>query len=561
MLQAILKLASRPFVTLFVIFSLFHLLGSINSFSITCIVRNQWNRKIVGAPYYSNSRRLYKQNNLNDEFDGRRGGQGTENENVVEEAMATLPPWQRLLTKWAALKNGTGNDQNLSNDNVDEGSERRGPSFSRTSLSENVSVEGLLLRGNTVNGIGANITLGTILESQNNKQQGKPAAMAMDDAVESISAAFIAGRSSIDGLFMDALQKLNDLNGLVQTAATQEQQKEKDGLVTRTQNENFDIVDQVEESNPSSLSSLAPMSDNQVRDGISSLIEGFLSDTTSALGPTTMQALVSNVTQLLFASAVEESSEVAQSDKLDLSLVSDFALGSGVDVNLAAGQASELTRDTFELLQFSSNVLNEGYFPKRPMHKEDGSNTISSNALFNGFDVDMVTKSDPVMLQAAEMAALSAAIYQTRMIKILHQYGHSLVHNMTTANIAWLVTDSVMKPTNINGMDDPCILRTIVLRGYDASDESVDREGLVAEICNATRTRLMNGIEVHQGLLAIAEELYDEIVLYIDMASPSHKIAFAGHSIGGSLSNILIMLLCKRRGGEKFLDYNPYFLH
>jgi len=557
MLPAILKLASRPFVTLFAILSLFHLLGSINSFSITCIVRNQLNRKIVGAPY---SRRLYKQNDLNDEFDGRRGGQGTENENVVEEAMATLPPWQRLLTKWAALKDGTGNDQNLSNDNVDEGSERRSTSFSRTTLSENVSVEGLLLGGNTVDGIGANITLGTILESQN-KQQGTPAALAMDDAVESISAAFIAGRSSIDGIFMDALQKLNDLNGLVQTAATQEQQKEKDDLVTRTQNESFDIVGQVEKSDQSSLSSLAPMSDNQVRDGVSSLLEGFLSDTTSALGPTTMQALVSNVTQLLFASAVEESSEVAQSDKLDLSLVSDFALGSGVDVNLAAGQASELTRDTFELLQFSSNVLNEGYFPKRSIHKEDGSNAISSNALFNGFDVDMVTKSDPVMLQAAEMAALSAAIYQTRMIKILHQYGHSLVHNMTTANIAWLVTDSVMKPTNTNGMDDPCILRTIVLRGYDASDESVDREGLVAEICNATRTRLMNGIEVHQGLLAIAEELYDEIVPYIDMASPSHKIAFAGHSIGGSLSNILIMLLCKRRGGEKYSDCNLYFLH
>jgi hypothetical protein len=99
---------------------------------------------------------------------------------------------------------------------------------------------------------------------------------------------------------------------------------------------------------------------------------------------------------------------------------------------------------------------------------------------------------------------------------------------------------------------DPVLVRTITIRGFDASDESVDRELLLYRICEGEKVPLGNsGILVHKGLLLVAEELYGTLTTYIDFAAPTHKLVLNGHSIGGSLSVLLMMLLVDRRG----IDY------
>lgn len=132
----------------------------------------------------------------------------------------------------------------------------------------------------------------------------------------------------------------------------------------------------------------------------------------------------------------------------------------------------------------------------------------------------------------------------------------SIVAQGKTADIGWLVTDSIQDLKQNFGDDNasPKLVRTIVLRGYDASDEDVDREGLLNTICTATPVTLFQNVQVHEGMLYIANLLMREIEQYIDLTSPSHKIVFSGHSIGGSLSTLLMLLLTKSRGASFVRD-------
>jgi len=212
----------------------------------------------------------------------------------------------------------------------------------------------------------------------------------------------------------------------------------------------------------------------------------------------------------------------------------------------AAGNAPRATAQyTAELLQYANAVLAGGY---EPLFRN-----------YPSFKPIPAIEQRKKIVKAAEFAALSGAIYEDTVTKV-HEMEHSIVAQGKTADIGWLVTDSVqILQQNFGGdVTSPKLVRTIVLRGYDASDEDVDREGLLNTICTATPVTLFQNdrshVQVHEGMLYIANLLMREIEQYIDLTSPSHKIVFAGHSIGGSLSTLLMLLLTQSRGASFVRD-------
>ena len=84
--------------------------------------------------------------------------------------------------------------------------------------------------------------------------------------------------------------------------------------------------------------------------------------------------------------------------------------------------------------------------------------------------------------------------------------------------------------------------RVLTIKGFDATDAEVDRERLVVEIVKATPTPL-GGVEVHTGFLGIAQAIYEEIKPFITATAPSHRFVLNGHSIGGSLCCMVMMLI------------------
>lgn len=133
------------------------------------------------------------------------------------------------------------------------------------------------------------------------------------------------------------------------------------------------------------------------------------------------------------------------------------------------------------------------------------------------------------------MATVSGVIYQNT-IPVMHSLHYSVVANGTTSDVAWMVSDNIGYESEFNVVSEsandkiehPILIRTITIRGFDASDDSVDRERLLNNICTATPVSLgkdKNGLQVHKGLLDIAKELYSKLVPFIDNASPRHKVA------------------------------------
>jgi hypothetical protein len=163
------------------------------------------------------------------------------------------------------------------------------------------------------------------------------------------------------------------------------------------------------------------------------------------------------------------------------------------------------------------------------------------------------------ILKAAEFASLSGAIYEDAVPKT-HAVGHSIIAEGRTSDIRWMVTDSVQYENDFRSDSEkggkPILVRTFILRGYDASDAEVDREGLLSQICTANPVLVHKNettlVKVHVGMLEMAKALFEELEQYVDTTAPSHKLAFTGHSIGGSISILLLILLASDRGGKLF---------
>lgn len=243
-----------------------------------------------------------------------------------------------------------------------------------------------------------------------------------------------------------------------------------------------------------------------------------------------------------------------------------FARENGLDVGLVVEEARG---NAMELIEFGSAVLVDGYVSETSNNQQNlemakeitnGNNVVNmqSKALFDEYDARSVTPDELISTKAGKMANLAAAIYESDVVDRAHKLEQTIVASGCTSDASWLITDSIIENVQEIGWDKspknnkPALVRTITIKGFDATDENVDRERLLGNIWTATPEKLSDDgrVVVHTGLLSVARDLYKDLSQYIDGLAPTHKIVLNGHSIGGSLSNLLLMILAKERGGE-----------
>lgn len=163
------------------------------------------------------------------------------------------------------------------------------------------------------------------------------------------------------------------------------------------------------------------------------------------------------------------------------------------------------------------------------------------------------------------MGSLAGAVYEET-ISGAHALGQSMVARGNTEDVAWMVTDSIVDPKSFELSDrqrlqeskqevKPIIVRTITIKGYDASDVEVDRERLLNRIVSASPEKIRSStravtVFAHSGLYKLARAIYDDIKQYIEWSNPSDKIVLNGHSVGGSISLLLLFLMVQERGAE-----------
>ena len=257
----------------------------------------------------------------------------------------------------------------------------------------------------------------------------------------------------------------------------------------------------------------------------------------------------------------------------------------GISVQQATERARETTRYAAMIISVANSVYGAGYAVGSKDESGESSLLDAAEpeskpllAEFASARAVAPAQYESIVAKGAEMGALSGAVYGGTVAKC-HELGHSLVANGTTDNVAWVVTDSIgyeedyveigyldsspNKPATggDNNNKRPVAIRTITFRGFDASDETVDREELLVTICSAAG-KVMDAdypdILFHSGLLATARKLYKDLIKYVDWASPNHKLVLNGHSIGGSLAILFLFLMTIDRGGtcKKFsFDY------
>lgn len=286
-----------------------------------------------------------------------------------------------------------------------------------------------------------------------------------------------------------------------------------------------------------------------------SRLENLVAEVSTAVSPQTVQSLI------LRAGKTLSINEGAANDLVAVAI--KIAKEQGVDVRDAAVRARETAKYTTDFVNMANDLLVSGYT------REDTKGVVrvaaeNARPLFDEFkSAAQVADGDDAnaIIKAAEMGSLCGAIYEDTLMRT-HNLGHSIVANGTTANVVWMVTDSIGYQENFTQKDDlsegPFLIRTIIIRGFDASDENVDREELLVDVCTATPELFGNGILLHAGLLKIAREVYADVVKFIDATAPKHKIVITGHSIGGSLSVLLLLIAAKERGAafvnEKILS-------
>jgi len=247
-----------------------------------------------------------------------------------------------------------------------------------------------------------------------------------------------------------------------------------------------------------------------------------------------------------------------------------LARENGLDVGLALEGALGETKD---MIDVGTAVLVKGYVqPHSSLHEsndEDGvilnnSTATTTNSttkpLFHDYMATSVSSPILALSQAGEMAKLAGCVYEPDLETQAKVLGHTIVASGSSCDISWLVTDGIL--SNVHDVSwrnaesddaEPTLVRTITLKGFDAGDELVDRERLLENIWTATPEKLSEdgSLLVHSGLLSVARGLYEEhFRTFIDGLAPSHKIILNGHSIGGSLSTLILMLMVNDKGAD-----------
>lgn len=289
-------------------------------------------------------------------------------------------------------------------------------------------------------------------------------------------------------------------------------------------------------------------------------MEALVVDASSAVSPATVLALI------------RKSSETATNVTTNtafLEAAKQMARDRGLSVSEAADRAWETTAYAASLLRTADGVFRKGYVEGDPvaakLEKQSFLNDVpvvaGSRALFDAFgSVSEVNIVSNEIVKAAEMGALAGAIYEDTVPRT-RALSQTIVAQGTTDDVAWMVTDAIANQTSfaptttarsmLDAVDDePFLVRTITIRGFDASDESVDRELLLNRVCSAAPVPIQSGVLVHSGMLEIARSIYKDIKPYLDWTASTHKIVLNGHSVGGSLSLLLLFLMVKDYGAE-----------
>mmetsp|Transcript_30768 Transcript_30768/g.46662 ORF Transcript_30768/g.46662 Transcript_30768/m.46662 type:complete len:779 (+) Transcript_30768:208-2544(+) len=274
-------------------------------------------------------------------------------------------------------------------------------------------------------------------------------------------------------------------------------------------------------------------------------LEYLVSEVSTAISPQTVQDLILQAGRNINLNATNDLVEIAER----------LARDQGLDVREAADIARETTKSTASFVNTANALLAVGYTTERIKQQPLVQKGRVGQGLFDGFSTAKLlgdTDRASVVAKAAEMGTLCGAIYQDT-IPVCHQVGHALVANGTTNDVVWMVTDSVAFDETKGKQDDtnlPKLVRVITIRGFDASDENVDREELLVNICTASPELLKDGVLVHSGLLTIAKQIYSDVIGFIENVAPRHEVVLNGHSVGGSLCTLILLLLAEEKGTE-----------
>jgi hypothetical protein len=334
-------------------------------------------------------------------------------------------------------------------------------------------------------------------------------------------------------------------------------------------------------SAPSSSSPVTVFSAETIVKEATARIEYLVNSTSVALSPSRFQNMILQANRALSWTSVETVTDNV------LQAAEEAAQDRGLDVKQVRDRARETTRFAADIVSVANSLFGAGFaYGAEPQDTSAAATTEiadfsstdpspESKPLFADFaSARVLTPSfyRSVVARAAEMGPLAGTIYEVGMDRF-QQLGHALVANGTTADVYWMITDSIgyerdyvesssssPQPINGGGAGQPILIRTITIRGFDASDETVDRERLLNTICRAQGVPLSNEtttanpsskVVFHKGLLSTARAIYKDVKKYIDWASPSqHRIVLNGHSIGGSLSILLLFLLTEELGGR-----------
>ena len=244
------------------------------------------------------------------------------------------------------------------------------------------------------------------------------------------------------------------------------------------------------------------------------LQEGKSSDVDKILGEATkrLELAVNSVSSTFSPSAIQ--GLVLQASRtLALQEASgNLTLAAKLVIDQASKAPRATAKYTAELIEFANTTLAGGMTP-----------------LFKNYEsVKAVSSLDwrQVIKKGSEYGAISGAIYENSVTN-MHSLGHSIVAQGKTSDIAWMITDSIQQSQDYDreAKDEPVLVRSFIFRGFDASDDEVDREGLLNRICAANPVSLGNStILVHQGMFEVASNLYEEIEGYIDLVSESIEL-------------------------------------